>query len=158
MTLVSASVAVACAKRILDWHFQWFSRLLWDHLAVDEWILDARIVLDQPVFPQFEIEVLELVKRERMVVTPVKVTDLSGLLGYLCCWARAWICIRGLQAKFRGMHVVLLSAFHGSSVEGASPPKEHTKDNVTSVVNIEYVLSCHEMLRPKKLPKRSPSV
>merc|ERR1712232_1392586 len=102
-----------CAR--LDWvadrHFQRIGCLCWSHLPEDKRILDARVVLDQPVLAKLEVQILHLIYGEWMVIAPVEVANLGLLLGDLGSWSGSWICICTLQAKLWSMHVVLLLAF-----------------------------------------------
>merc|ERR1712060_329090 len=101
---------MASAKRRFDWHLQWFSSFLWNHLAVHEWILNAWVVLNQPVLAQLEVEVLKFVEGEGVVIPPIKISDFGRFLCDLGRWSRTRISVSRLQAEFRGMHVVLLTA------------------------------------------------
>merc|ERR1719215_943207 len=104
--------ALARAQRVADGHLERLGGLLGDHLAVHEGVLDARVVLDQPVLAELEVEVLELVEREGVVVAAVEVAHLGLLLSDLGRGPGARVRVRGLEAELGGVHVVLLSALH----------------------------------------------
>mmetsp|Transcript_117336 Transcript_117336/g.252296 ORF Transcript_117336/g.252296 Transcript_117336/m.252296 type:complete len:246 (-) Transcript_117336:24-761(-) len=153
-----ASVALAGAEGVLDGHLQRLGGLLRDHLPVHERVLDARVVLDQPVLAQLEVEVLQLVHGEGVVVTPVEVADLGLLLRDLGGRPRAGVGVGRLQAELRAVHVVLLAALHGRGLEGAGPPEEHAEHDVPRVVDVEDVLTRDEVLRPEVGREGRPTV
>mmetsp|Transcript_159778 Transcript_159778/g.512726 ORF Transcript_159778/g.512726 Transcript_159778/m.512726 type:complete len:236 (-) Transcript_159778:2-709(-) len=153
------SVVGAGTQRIADGHLQRLGSLLGDHLAVHERVLDARVVLDEPVLAELEVEVLQLVEGEGVVVATVKVADLRLLLGDLGGRARARIRVGTLQAELGRVHVVLFTPLHGCRREGTGPPEEDAEHNVARMVHVENVLARHEVLDPKVLPeRRSPVV
>ena len=117
-------VPVTSLQRRVNVHHKWIGGLLRCHLPVDEGVLNARVVLDQPVLTQLEVEVLQLIEGEGVIVASVEVSDLRLLLRDLCSWSRTWIRIGGLQAELGRVHVVLLATFHGRRREGTSPPEE----------------------------------
>mmetsp|Transcript_58698 Transcript_58698/g.94989 ORF Transcript_58698/g.94989 Transcript_58698/m.94989 type:complete len:207 (-) Transcript_58698:24-644(-) len=142
------------SKRIAHRHLQGLVSLLWDHLAVHERVLDARVMLDQPVLTKLEVVVLELVESEGVVMTPVEVANLGPLLSNLSCRSGARIGIGCLQAEFWGMHVVLLPTLDGCRRKGSCPPEEHAQNDVACVVDVEDMLARHKVLDPEVLPKR----
>merc|ERR1719277_702907 len=165
--LYEASTDLKCAwrssvgtwlDRITDGHLQRIRSLLWCHVAVDKRILNARVMLNHPVFAELEIQILHLVDGERMVITTVKIAYLRLLLGNFGRGSCARVGIRTLQAKLRCVHVVLLLALNGCCGEGSSPEKEDAKDDIASVMDIEDVLARHKLLCPEVLPKWCPGV
>eukprot|EP00438_Fugacium_kawagutii_P011767 Skav222941 [mRNA] locus=scaffold1489:515922:516326:+ [translate_table: standard] len=86
-------------QRVRNGHLEWVSCFLWNQLTMDKWILDARIVLNQPVLTQLEVEVFQLVESEGMVMSFVKVAHLCLFLGNLCRRSGAWIRICCLKTK-----------------------------------------------------------
>merc|ERR1712196_384633 len=115
-------------------------------------------MLNEPVFTELEVEVLELVECESVVVTTIEVPHFCLFLSDLCSRACARISICRLQAELRRVHVVLLAAFDWSCGESSSPPEECKQDDVPSVMDVEDVLSCHKMLCPEELPERCATV
>merc|ERR1712187_474079 len=114
------SVVRTWLDRIADGNLQGIRSLLWCHVAVDKRILNARVMLNHPVFAELEVQVLHLVQGERMVITTVEIADLRLLLGNFSRGSCARVGIRTLQAKFRCVHVVLLLALDWCCGEGSS--------------------------------------
>merc|ERR1719277_2569769 len=165
--LYEASTDLKCAwrssvgtwlDRITEGNLQGIRSLLWCHVAVDKRILNARVMLNHPVFAELEVQILHLVDGERMVITTVKIAYLRLLLGNFCRRSCARVGIRTLQAKLRCVHVVFLLPLDGGCGKGSGPEEESAKDDIASVMHIENVLTCHKLLCPEILPKWRPGV
>lgn len=139
-------------------NLQRLGSLLWAQLAVHKRILNTRVLLDEPVLSQLEVEVLEFVHCEGMVVPTMEVADLCLLLGDARRWPRARVGVSGLQAKLGRMHVVLLLPFHWCRGEGPRPPEKCAQHNIARVVDIEHVLPRDKVLCPEVLPERRAAV
>merc|ERR1712222_295405 len=91
----------------LNVDLQWISCLLWDHLAVDKWILDAWVVLDEPVLTELEVKIFEFIQCEGVVISTIKIAHFRLLLCDLCSWPCAWVHICRLESELWRMHVIL---------------------------------------------------